>query len=161
MKRRSDELEFSDPFTAMESLDDQVPPTETHRRVIEPDEVPDPDSYFEHKVSEGAQEAAKVATDRPEWDPEFVTDRVLVFCEKLTSIRNFRLYKYQREFARRVIYSVVTNDGEELTALFARQSGKTEAICLTVVGLMILLPALAQIWPEHLEGYDQGLWVGS
>lgn len=34
------------------------------------------------------------------------------------------LYSYQEEFGRRVIESVVTNDGDELTALFARQMGK-------------------------------------
>jgi hypothetical protein len=33
-------------------------------------------------------------------------------------------YPYQRQLAKRIILSVLMNDGDTITALFARQSGK-------------------------------------
>lgn len=55
------------------------------------------------------------------------------------------LYPYQEQFSKRVIRSVLTNDGAEITALFARQSGKSETISDTSGGMMILLPQLANM----------------
>ena len=46
-------------------------------------------------------------------------DKIVAFCE-LYSNREF--YPYQRRLSRRIIRSVLENDGEEITALFSRQS---------------------------------------
>ena len=50
-----------------------------------------------------------------------LVDKIYQFC-LFFSGRN--LYPYQEQFARRIIRSVIENDGEEITALFSRQSGK-------------------------------------
>ena len=74
------------------------------------------------------------------------------------------MFPYQEQFSKRVIRSVLENDGEEITALFSRQSGKSETIALTVGGLMILLPQLANMPmfadDKRLLMFKDGLWVG-
>lgn len=70
------------------------------------------------------------------------------------------LHTYQKPLARRVIESVIINDGEEITALAARQSGKSETVADTVATLMVLLPRLAKIYPDLLGQFKDGLWVG-
>jgi len=83
-------------------------------------------------------------------------EKILMFCEELGQIK---CYTYQREFALRVIESIVIGDGEEISALMSRQSGKTEAVGVLVSGLMVLLPILAQSMPM-LAKFKKGIWVG-
>lgn len=74
------------------------------------------------------------------------------------------LYPYQEQFSKRVIRSVLTNDGAEITALFARQSGKSETISDTSGGMLILLPQLANMPmfanDKRLQPFRDGLWIG-
>jgi len=70
------------------------------------------------------------------------------------------LHPYQKPLARRIMESVIIGDGEEITALAARQSGKSETVADTVSTLMVLLPRLAQLYPDLLGKYKNGLWVG-
>jgi len=60
-----------------------------------------------------------------EEDADFVHQLVLKILIFVDELAGHPLHPYQRDFAYRVIESVVINDGEELTALFSRQSGKT------------------------------------
>lgn len=90
-----------------------------------------------------------------------LVNKIYTFCEVYSGIT---LYKYQTQFSKRIIRSVLENDGAELTALFARQSGKTETISVTVGGLMIILPQLANMPmfadDKRLTAYKVGFWVG-
>lgn len=83
------------------------------------------------------------------------------FCELVSGKT---LFPYQEQFSKRIIRSVIENDGAEITALFARQSGKTEAVSCTVCGLMIILPRLANMpmftLDKRLEIFKDGFWVG-
>lgn len=91
---------------------------------------------------------------------EFVDDlidKILTFGEVLVG---YPLHLYQDPFARRVCESVIINDGEEITALASRQSGKTETLAFVISVLMILLPRLADIYPDLLGRFKHGLWVG-
>lgn len=85
-----------------------------------------------------------------------LTARILVFAEELIG---HDLYPYQREFAARLVESVLLNDAATITALFSRQSGKTETASATIAALMILLPKLAQMF-EFLKRFERGFWVG-
>lgn len=90
-----------------------------------------------------------------------LVDRIFNFCEAYSGKV---MYPYQAQFSKRIIRSVLENDGAELTALFARQSGKTETVAITVGGLMIILPQLANM-PMFLEDprfqiFQDGFWVG-
>lgn len=86
---------------------------------------------------------------------------VFNFCE-LYSGRKF--FPYQEQFSKRLIRSVLENDGEEITALFSRQSGKTETNATTVGGMMIILPQMANMPmfadDKRLIMFKDGLWVG-
>ncbi len=86
---------------------------------------------------------------------------ILVFCEILNDIR-YRTY--QEPFAMAIIEAVLDGDSTELTALFARQSGKTEVGKSVLLGLAVLLPALAKTsWVKvcpQITKYSDGFWAG-
>ena len=88
-------------------------------------------------------------------------DKIVAFCE-LYSNREF--YPYQRRLSRRIIRSVLENDGEEITALFSRQSGKSECVSITSGGLMIILPTLANLpmfsEDNRLKMFKDGISIG-
>jgi hypothetical protein len=106
--------------------------------------------------------------DLPEEEPdeldelskEFVkalVEKIMQFQEMLVG---YKLHSYQAPLARRIIESVIINDGEEVTALASRQSGKSETIANTVATLMVILPKLAKMYPDLLGKFGDGIWVG-
>lgn len=90
-----------------------------------------------------------------------IVNMVCSFCEMYTGMK---YYVYQQQYAKRIIRSVLENDGAEITALFARQMGKTQTTVNTVGGMMIILPQLANMPmfanDKRLEMFKNGLWVG-
>lgn len=112
---------------------------------------------------EDASEEEEILRREDELDElsqEFVTkmvDKIVMFMDVLVG---YPLHGYQKAFARRIIESVIIGDGEEVTALAARQSGKSEVIANTVATLMVLLPKLAKLYPDLLSKFENGLWVG-
>ncbi len=90
-----------------------------------------------------------------------IVNMVCNFCEMYTGMK---YYVYQQQYAKRIIRSVLENDGAEITALFARQMGKTQTTVNTVGGMMIILPQLANMPmfanDKRLEMFKNGLWVG-
>lgn len=90
-----------------------------------------------------------------------LAERCFQFCKTATGVE---LYEYQENFARRIIQSVLLEDGEEITALFSRQAGKTESVAVSVVGLSVLLPTLARMDrlkdDERIGKFKDGFWVG-
>lgn len=85
-------------------------------------------------------------------------DKLAIVVDELSGIK---LYGYQKPFSRRILHSLIVNDGATLTALFSRQSGKSETVANTVVAAMIMLPRLAKVYPELLGKFERGLWVGA
>jgi phage terminase large subunit-like protein len=115
----------------------------------------DPAAYIE--VSEGEEEQED---GLDELSREFVRQLIDKIMEFMTVLVGHELHPYQKPLARRIIESIIINDGEEITALAARQSGKSETIANTVATLMVILPRLAKIYPELLGKFGDGLWVG-
>lgn len=95
-----------------------------------------------------------------ELSKEFVAGLVDKIMKFMTLLVGHPLHAYQEPLARRIVESMIINDGEEITALASRQSGKSETVANTVATLMILLPRLAKIYPDLLGKYSDGLWVG-
>jgi hypothetical protein len=98
--------------------------------------------------------------EEDELTKEFVnklTDKILKFMVVLVG---HDLHSYQKPLARRIVESVIINDGEEITALASRQSGKTETVSDVLATLMVILPLLAKIYPDLLGRFKDGLWVG-
>lgn len=88
-----------------------------------------------------------------------LVDRILLFIDALAEIK---LYTYQSLFCRRIVESVLENDGHTVTGLWARQSGKSEAVADVVVGLCVILPTLAKTFPDdvRLKPFWKGFWAG-
>ena len=95
-----------------------------------------------------------------ELSKEFVTKLIDRCMEFMDALVGHSLHPYQMPLARRIIESVLINDGEEITALAARQSGKSETIANTVATLMVLLPRLAKMYPDLLGKFSKGIMIG-
>ena len=80
----------------------------------------------------------------------------------LALLCDVELYTYQLEVAERVFFSMIIEDGEEVTVLSARQSGKSEALACTCAAAMIILPVLAQMYPDDpvVGKYKSGVYIG-
>lgn len=74
------------------------------------------------------------------------------------------LYAYQIQVCKRIIRSLLDNDGDEITALQSRQSGKSEEAGVTLAGCAVILPILANLPmfenDERFTNYRHGLKVG-
>lgn len=116
----------------------------TMDQYTEDDELPLPEE------EESLDELSQEFVDR-------LIDKIMAFGAVLVG---HDLHPYQKPFARRVIESVIIGDGEEITALAARQSGKSETIAFVVATLMVLLPKLAILYPDLLGKFKDGFWVG-
>lgn len=110
-----------------------------------------------------------VASNNGRWTSRQLAQKIIQFAEVLSGTK---LFPYQKNFGFRVACSVIDNDGETLTALFSRQSGKTETVSCVVPSLMILLPRLGSL-PHAIDFlpitmfdeygqylYRDGFWVG-
>lgn len=105
-----------------------------------------------------AEDIEAVAEDATKlgYDPHEIAEKVLQFGLMLTGIP---LYDYQKETAYRIIYSIVALEGETITMLFSRQSGKSEVLAVVIDTLCVILPSLAKILPD-LGQFKDGFRVG-
>lgn len=98
--------------------------------------------------------------DEDQFSQAFINGLVDKIMQFLVVFVGHDLHTYQKPFGRRIIESVLINDGAELTGLAARQSGKSETVADVVAVLMVLLPRLAKVYPDLLGKFKDGLWVG-
>jgi hypothetical protein len=116
-------------------------------------------SLEESDAEREARRETEVSLD--EADQDFVdklVDMLMNICDDLTGLP---LRVYQKPLARRMFESFIIDDGAEITALFSRQSGKSQTIAAVCATAMIMLPRLAKIYPTWLDKYERGLWVGA
>lgn len=95
-----------------------------------------------------------------ETSAEFVDElckRIIVFTEQFCDVE---LFPYQIPIAYRLIESVILGDGEEMTVVATRQSGKSEVLSNVMASLMVILPKLAKIYPTWLGKFEKGFWCG-
>jgi len=69
------------------------------------------------------------------------------------------LYEYQKAPAYRIIYSMLINDGAEVTLLYSRQSGKSETIAFCAITIGVFLPVLGK-YIKELEHFSNGVKMG-
>lgn len=87
-----------------------------------------------------------------------LVEGIITFGQEFCGIE---LFPYQHDLAYRIIESLLINDGEEITALQSRQSGKTEVLSLVIVSCMVLLPRLAVAYPNLIDQkFKRGFMVG-
>jgi hypothetical protein len=116
-------------------------------------------SFEDELLDDEIEEEEDLHVELSEDDAKFVHALILRIIEFGEFFCNKKLFPYQRDYAYRIIESVVINDGEEITALFSRQSGKTETNAFVIATLMVLLPRLAKTY-EILSKFQNGLMVG-
>jgi hypothetical protein len=114
----------------------------------------------EHDDEEDNIDLLNAAEEVDELTQDFVDRLVDKIMDFMVVLVGHDLHPYQKPLARRVMESVIVNDGSEITALAARQSGKSETIADTVATLMVLLPRLATLYPDLLGRFKDGIWVG-
>ena len=118
---------------------------------LEPEDFDEFGNVLEEEVEDdGLDELSK----------EFVKILIEKIMDFMKVLVGYELHQYQAPLARRLIESVIINDGEEITALASRQSGKSETIANTVATLMVILPRLAKMYPELLGKFGDGIMVG-
>lgn len=105
--------------------------------------------------------AAPVPIVCPLTTPQLV-DVLMSFVSLFNEPAKIHIYNYQRVFIRRIIESTVLHDGDVITGLWSRQSGKSEALACLVTCLAIMLPTLAKAFPNdpRLEQYTEGFFIG-
>jgi hypothetical protein len=144
-----EEEEYEEEYYEEEYYDDED--EESQFEEITPElYLEDDDEDEEDALEEELDEFSQAFVDR-------LIDGLMKF---LVVLVGHDLHPYQKPLARRIMESVIIGDGEEVTALAARQSGKSETIADTVSVLMILLPRLAKMYPDLLGKFKDGLWVG-
>src|SRR5690606_31555471 len=110
-----------------------------------------------------AEREARLITEinLDQFTQKFVNDLVKKTLVIVDELSGHPLYDYQRPFAARIIESLIINDGATITALFARQSGKSETVANVVAATMVLFPVLAKVYPDLMGKFREGLWVGA
>ncbi|WP_274032557.1 phage terminase large subunit family protein [Streptomyces sp. MMBL 11-1] len=88
---------------------------------------------------------------------EDIIDKIILVIDELSG---HPLRPYQLPLARRILESLIIEDSAKITALWSRQSGKSETVADTVAGAAIMLPRLAKVFPTLLGKFKEGLWVG-
>lgn len=105
-------------------------------------------------------EDAEVGEELDETSSEFIdtlVKKLIVFTEEFCDVEFF---PYQVPIAYRIIESIVLGDGEELTLIATRQSGKSEVLSNVLAALMVILPKLSKVYPTWLGKFNKGFWVG-
>jgi len=104
--------------------------------------------------------AEEIVEELDETSAEFVDQlvtKLVLFTEQFC---NVQLFPYQIPIAYRIIESIVLGDGEELTLVATRQSGKSEVLSNVLAAQMVILPKLAKVYPTWLSKFEKGFWVG-
>lgn len=95
-----------------------------------------------------------------ETSAEFVDQlvtKLVLFTEQFCDVE---LFPYQIPIAYRMVESIVLGDGEEMTLVATRQSGKSEVVSNVLAAMMVILPKLSTIYPTWLGKFEKGFWCG-
>ena len=118
------------------------------------------DEFYPDEIEGDEPEIEDEEVELDELSRAFVNKLVDRCIQFQTALVGHELHPYQMPLARRIIESIIINDSEEITALAARQSGKSETIANTVATLMVLLPRLAKMYPDLLGKFKDGIMIG-
>jgi hypothetical protein len=118
------------------------------------------DVVEEEALSDDLAEFAPVTLDPS--DQQFVSRLVDKVWEFTIILSGVEMFDYQAALGRRIIESVISSDGATITGELSRQSGKTEVVANVAAALMILLPRLAEMFPEFepLQKFARGVMIG-
>jgi hypothetical protein len=96
--------------------------------------------------------------DWGDFDPEAIIKILMIIAEKISGI--IGLYPYQKPVIERLFRSIIYNQGETISLIMSRQSGKSHVLACAAVTLCIAMPKLGQTFPNQLGKYADGFLVG-
>lgn len=102
----------------------------------------------------------EIGLELDETSAEFVdalVKKLILFTEEFCDVE---LFPYQTPIAYRLIESIILGDGEEVTLVATRQSGKSEVLSNVMASLMVILPKLSKVYPTWLGKFSKGFWCG-
>jgi hypothetical protein len=124
----------------------------------------------EDDLEDGRLDDDELSEDLSQYAPEPLDPSSQQFVDRLVDkvwefvvlFSGVQMFPYQEALGRRIIESVISGDGATITGELSRQSGKTEVVANVAASLMILLPRLAQLFPEFdpLKKFTKGVMVG-
>lgn len=115
---------------------------------------------LEERLLEEQEQELDDSNDLDETSAEFVDQLVLKLILFTEEFCNIKLFPYQIPIAYRIIESIVLGDGEELTLVATRQSGKSEVLSNVMASMMVILPKLSKVYPTWLGKFEKGFWCG-
>jgi hypothetical protein len=89
-------------------------------------------------------------------------DLVVQFVSIYNEPAGIVLYSYQRLFMRRIVESILDDEGATITGLWSRQSGKSESLASLASALCLIIPTLRRAYPDdtRFTRYASGFWIG-
>lgn len=114
---------------------------------------------FKNKLNGSLEENAK-ELENINWGGFDVEKLVDVLYALSISATDSNDYYYQRVVSKRIFRALLNNESMDITILFSRQSGKTELCARTGVTCCAVFPALAKLFPDKLDIYKKGFWLG-
>lgn len=84
------------------------------------------------------------AVELDETSQEFIDQLVLKLILFTEEFCNVTFFPYQVPIAYRMIESIVIGDGEEMTLVATRQSGKSEVLSNVLAAMMVILPKIGR-----------------
>ncbi|MFH9731859.1 terminase large subunit domain-containing protein [Streptomyces sp. NPDC017260] len=114
----------------------------------------------EQELTAGLPEEQDPAPESARTDQALISDIIDKVILVIDELSGHPLRPYQLPLARRLLESLITEDSAKITALWSRQSGKSETVADTVCGAAIMLPRLAKVFPNLLGKFKEGLWIG-
>jgi hypothetical protein len=124
------------------------------------DDLLDDEDSTEEQLLEEQEAQIDEANELDETSAEFVDHLVLKLILFTEEFCNVTLFPYQVPIAYRIIESIVLGDGEEMTLVATRQSGKSEVLSNVMASMMVILPKLAKVYPTWLGKFEKGFWCG-
>lgn len=114
---------------------------EAKEETLEPAENVDGKNNELEKIEEEIKN--EIAVRNVKADIDDLVEKILKFCEVQAGIE---LHPYQKGFAKRIIESVLLNDGDEITALFSRQCIAEGSIIHTQDGRLVRIEEHPNAW---------------
>lgn len=111
-------------------------------------------------TEEDLLDSQEIEEELDETSAEFVDQlvkRCLIFTEEFCDVEFF---PYQIPIAYRIIESIILGDGDEMTVIATRQSGKSEVLSAVMAAMMVILPKLSKVYPTWLGKFEKGFWCG-
>lgn len=118
------------------------------------------ESSVDEELREEQEEVLDNSNELDEASAEFVDQLVLKLILFTEEFCNVKLFPYQVPIAYRIIESIVLGDGEEVTLIATRQSGKSEVLSNVMASMMVILPKLSKVYPTWLGKFEKGFWCG-